>query len=382
MELGMRLTPKETMGFDEQCWCNSGELWVNCHKKRETLKKYSPLEQKRIQQKRLKQGFCLHPYAGTECNKSKVTKTHTIQKNGALKAIANKKNKVLSVLEGAIRYQYGHTPLELFYKGIRSEASIFPGFCNRHDTELFRPIELKSVDIDGNHAFLFAFRALSYEINRRTQLIKGFEDAHIFDAGHDYDYQAKWQEVVQIAIEQCSIVLQRLKAWKKEYDQLFRDGECQSSYYLVEFDQLLPFVACGAFMPEMDFHMRRYFVPDNPEFVSVNMTSYAGLSKLILCFHGERGGPADSFVQSFAELDDADKANTALHLCVQQLENVYFDPVWWNRLNKEDRDDLTAKMVIGTPKDPNRGPRPIDSFVDLKHILKAKLAKKPVYFYK
>jgi hypothetical protein len=48
----------------------------------------------------------------------------------------------------------------------RNEASTFAGFCNQHDTELFRPLDTKPLDSgNGEQLFLLAYRGITCELH-------------------------------------------------------------------------------------------------------------------------------------------------------------------------------------------------------------------------
>jgi hypothetical protein len=48
----------------------------------------------------------------------------------------------------------------------RNDASTFAGFCNRHDTELFRPLDSKPLDgADREQLFLLAYRGITCELH-------------------------------------------------------------------------------------------------------------------------------------------------------------------------------------------------------------------------
>ena len=48
----------------------------------------------------------------------------------------------------------------------RNDASTFAGFCNQHDTELFRPLDTKALDAaDREQLFLLAYRGITCELH-------------------------------------------------------------------------------------------------------------------------------------------------------------------------------------------------------------------------
>ncbi len=54
-----------------------------------------------------------------------------------------------------------------------NNASVFPDFCSKPDTTLFRPIEGKSLSLNKDTAFLFSYRAIAYERFAKEAQFKG-----------------------------------------------------------------------------------------------------------------------------------------------------------------------------------------------------------------
>jgi len=70
------------------CWCGSRRKYKFCHFRRERQQPVSPFEAAKAMLARRKRGRCSNsPTAGTVCGQA-VTEVHTVQKRGALAAIA------------------------------------------------------------------------------------------------------------------------------------------------------------------------------------------------------------------------------------------------------------------------------------------------------
>lgn len=97
----------------------------------------------------------------------KAINSHVLQKNGILREISDKKHI----------YQFGtNSQFQTEKKGLFSIKSIgindaytFPGFCKTHDSDIFKPIELKNRLTDNleNTARLLSYRSLCNEIRRK-----------------------------------------------------------------------------------------------------------------------------------------------------------------------------------------------------------------------
>lgn len=50
------------------------------------------------------------------------------------------------------------------------KASVFKGLCNKHDTEIFRPIDVEALDMDNKeHVFLLTYRSVMKELSTKIK---------------------------------------------------------------------------------------------------------------------------------------------------------------------------------------------------------------------
>jgi hypothetical protein len=99
---------------------------------------------------------CLFP-DNTNCS-SKIIKAHSIQNNKYLRQIS-KDNNVIKINGRSANHIFTAHP-DLIN---RNKASIFSGFCEYHDNEIFKRIEEEDYIVgDIEQEFLFAYRALCY----------------------------------------------------------------------------------------------------------------------------------------------------------------------------------------------------------------------------
>ena len=108
---------------------------------------------------------CWHPEASeSSCNtdsngKIIVSEAHSIQKNGVLSKIAENGHVM------------GYSFDDLGFDGkLRSKhhASIFFGFCNKHDS-IFKPIEIQPYIGSEEQHFLFAYRGFVVAAHKKTE---------------------------------------------------------------------------------------------------------------------------------------------------------------------------------------------------------------------
>jgi hypothetical protein len=103
-------------------------------------------------------GRCLEPTM--QCGQPAI-RAHSIQNRQTI-ALLEQGNHVL-----AWQPRFSQTGPDIALRRIgRNEASTFAGFCNQHDTELFRPLDTKPFDgADREQLFLLAYRGITCELH-------------------------------------------------------------------------------------------------------------------------------------------------------------------------------------------------------------------------
>ena len=123
------------------------------------------------------------------------------------------------------------------------------------------------------------------------------------------------------------------------------------------------------FYPEVDFHgclLQRIAIGDGPfEHICINVSTIGGKSFLVLGWQTPNG-PAEQFAKSFKSINNAVKANSSLIMAVEQIENTYFNPPWWNSLNDSNKYLLVQRMRSGIG---DNSIRPINTYRNIEKII-------------
>ncbi|HJO52846.1 SEC-C metal-binding domain-containing protein [Sulfitobacter pontiacus] len=345
-----RLSPVEKMGRNEQCWCRSGKKFKYCHLVREALEPVNAFEQEQRMFQELREGYCSLPK--TDSCSSKISKAHTIQRKGGLAAISEN-NHVLTVkprMKDMILTGGNPQPRRIGLK----DASVFPGFCSKHDSELFKPIEGKSLDLDAQSAFLFSYRAIAYEryakeAEGRFNIIMR-EDV---DRGQPFWKQSAMQSLlydVSIGIELGKSDMNRVKV---SFDDILLSDSFEGFHYCaIRFDRIIPVVACCAFHPEFDLDGTRLqrLGQDTVELdaVTLTVTVFEGASIAIFGWAGPDKGPARLLSESLLSIDNDRKADALIRLLFIHSDNIFLKPSWWDALNDKQKTALNNMTRGGT----------------------------------
>lgn len=346
------LKPQAVMGRNERCWCGSNKKWKRCHKDRDKQTPVPVSQHVHELRKRLMLGRCMHPAAVSGACGGGPIRAHTIQRNGGLSGIAEA-GHVLSVVAAFEDLHKNRGALVPPLIGVGS-ASTFSGFCNYHDTTMFRPVEVRTRELSGENCFLLSFRALAYEFVMKEAAIAALPLMRENDRGRPYEDQVATQEGLSLMGVGYQLALSDLVRWKLDYDAAYVAKEFQRhSAHAVSFDGVLPVVACGAFTPEVDFNGRQLqklgVGPAGHEAVTFNLTVFDGRSVAVLGWMGKQDGPAGFFAASFADAVRATGADAVTKLVFEQLENTFMKPTWWNGLSHTQQSAILRHVQSGTP---------------------------------
>lgn len=346
------LNPSEKMGRNEQCWCLSGKKFKFCHLDRENQKGVNAFENEQKMLNEMRQGYCSFPgpVAESPCS-SKITKAHTVQKNGGMAAISEE-NHVLSVkpvMKEMIATNGNPQPRRV---GVNL-ASVFPGFCSYHDSELFKKIEGRTLQLEAETAFLFSYRAVAYEAFSKAAQQRFYTHLRDGDKGMPFWKQVQLQSLLysmQVGIE---IGLREIVDWKRKFDEQLLSGPQETFHFAIfRFDGILPVVACGAFHPEFDFAGARLQQLGQDTFpldhIALTVTAFDGSTIAVFGWIGPVDGPARELVNSYQNVDENRKGDALLRLLFIHTDNLFLRPSWWTELPDDQKRALNDMTRSGT----------------------------------
>lgn len=300
----------------------------------------------------LRKGYCAYPtsLSNNPCSDT-ITKAHTIQKSGGLAAIAESSHvlTVKPVMSDLIKTKGNAQPRKI---GVNL-ASVFPGFCSKHDNDLFEPIEGKTLNFTKETAFLFSYRAVAYERFAKEAQQRFMTSLLEADAGMPFQKQARLQQFIQDNLFGIELGMRDLKKWKAQFDEKLLSGSTDHfNYAAVRFDRILPIVACGAFHPEFDCSglPLQKLVQDTVELDQIALTVSTFDSQTVVVFGwiGNQKGAARSLADSFLAIEDSRKADALVRLLFIHTDNLFLCPSWWEGLPESSRKALNNMTKSGT----------------------------------
>jgi hypothetical protein len=329
------------------CWCSSGKKWKFCHKLRESEPEIHVREYQRLVRKNYDQGRCLHPSAGPDTCAARAINSHTIQMNGGISTISEKQHvytfKLVPSMDGDI-----FQPCKISVR----KASTFLGFCNKHDTALFKPIETPTVLIGQETAFYMAYRAISYEYHGKQRAIAATPFMVLQDRGQPFEIQAYIQNYVHISTQGYNTGFRTHEKLKKNYDSAHLNKEYSKfKYFAIEFDSPSPIVACGAFCPEFDINdvplqeLSRGTI--DFQVIAFNLLNLNGKSYAVFGWLDDPFEVAANYIESIKKHPRNLLSDLIVRISFQNLENTYVSPAWWDNLDIDQQQSICELCRTG-----------------------------------
>ena len=205
------------LGRNEKCWCGSDKKYKHCHWERHSKPKVRMSEMGQKLERLETNLGCLHPDATSQTCSGRVILSHTVQKSGGLRAIAEE-NHVVTARSGFFHnLQYkGRPPLRRVGIG---KANTFPGFCSAHDSATFQKIETNPFILDEEWVFLHGYRAVCYEHFAKIRHKLSVEIMREADAGRSLAQQEEIQNFVRLSKAGIDIAIAEGARRKHVYDQ-------------------------------------------------------------------------------------------------------------------------------------------------------------------
>jgi hypothetical protein len=199
-----------------------------------------------------------------------------------------------------------------------NEVSVFQGFCNKHDTELFRNLDSLKLEPTVQDCMTLIYRSVAREVAVKHHVVSVFLEQEM---GHD-------SKAFQTNVFPQMAFTMRLLEYKLQIESALASGEFTDYEHLV-FDLAArpPFLGATTFMPLVTSRAR--VIGANPNVMTLTLLPSENGGLAVLSWSKVNGSCAAKFAQALRR--------TPLHLVGMALarilfeisDNVAFSPVYW-----------------------------------------------------
>jgi hypothetical protein len=329
-----------TMTPNEFCWCGSGEKFSQCHLHRERKRKITR-NVERHEQSRIfdKSEYCCASYDAHNCALP-IKGAHTIQRSRVLTSIAK---------DGHVGTFYRNSEGRLDEKGlktgIKSNASIFFGFCSYHDTEIFKAIEINEFSPSLENCWSSSYRAVCHEFYQKTAACEAVEwKIQNLDNGRTLIEQLVLQYSLRNLKRDILKGLDDISKIKSSFELIRLNADFHSlRSYIIEFDTPLTVAVCGTISPFYDIGGVRIQnfggLQESLEHIALSTVCVQGRAVYVLSHLAQHKKTGSYLADLFLRGDDFLK-NWLMKSIFAHVENNYFSLDWWKGISEVDKEQI------------------------------------------
>lgn len=333
---------------NEICFCGSGKIYKRCCKGKvanstpfygdEVLN--NPSRANYIMQERFKVTdfkICFAP--DKENCILPIKHAHTLQNNGVLSLIAEDDHVMMSDI--------GNYTKDTFFtrKVSKNVATTFYGFCNYHDSALFKEIELKPYFKSKHQNFLFAYRACAQEYHKKLREIKSlnniFRDQSSFFADELFIHSYRLRK---LSLKDSEILMNIFNEYLKvqNYDIL--------KTYIYEFNIQYDFAVTTLFNPSVDLNGLqlndlRSLDEEILSSIFITFLPAKGKSYLIISCLNRDYNMLQSYFEQIKILDEDSLKILLNNILPEYSENIILSPRLWNKWTRFSKKEYEKVLV-------------------------------------
>ncbi|MEP5633929.1 MAG: SEC-C domain-containing protein [Tateyamaria sp.] len=337
------------LGRNEPCWCESGMKYKKCHLDRDRQAKENPWDAVEANKKAFQQKKCWAKDVGLGACEGSIIKAHTVSRGPNLSKIAKNGNVIRygANVADLIKTSGKITASEI---GIRN-ASVFNGFCATHDRNLFSCIENEPFVGRPDQCLTVAYRTLSREIYGKDASSHLKETLRGADKGLNELAQIRLQSQLMEIDKGVEAAKRELRKTHDTLTQAMVQGHHDVlSSLVLEFDGTLPMMFAGAWSPFTDFFGNELQVPYVDSFLEqVFFSSFAGNGNSFICISWIDivDAPGRTIADQISGLPQKKQGSACLQFVVKHVENVFFDPNWFEAQSTAQRKHLDSLAASG-----------------------------------
>ncbi|MCP6717972.1 MAG: hypothetical protein KJI70_00290 [Patescibacteria group bacterium] len=295
--------------------------------------------------------LCMYP-DHSSCS-GPIIRCHSIQNSRSLDSISKNGHVLSFVLLSLFELEKNKGVIEL-KKVSKNKVTTFFGFCQKHDSELFKPIELFDYKGEEIQNFLFAYRALSKEVYVRINMLKAMQEfsGHPFMEKNIYDlfmlgFRAGTRDLVgHKALFDNSLM-------EKNY------GDVMS--YRISTNLKPNILVSSIFYPEYTVNgLSIQNLADISRFkegIQITIFPNRGTTEILFTWHKNKSQAPEILIGSIDKLNEEEKLETITQMIFSHCENIVVSPEWWENISSDRKKKLietfNESMDIRTERKPD-----------------------------
>lgn len=290
------------------------------------MEKYEFIKIQQQVNKIFKEKKCLHP-DNSNCGGG-IIRSHTIQKNGALRKIEGPEGHVWGFVQNKKLDEAGPFVVD---KISINDASTFNGFCSYHDNQLFHCIDDYDFEPTVEQVFMLTYRTVVRELYTKSASAKSTPHIDTLIKQIPNLFAKKILEDKVSAMNEGTILGKdyAIKVVAEMFAKLTQRDFSNIRFLLIKTQNFPNVVTSGAFMPDFDYDDKRINdYPNDVHWISLNI--FSDSKNGLILFSWLENEKSEQFIKSLLRQDDI--PNKAIEIAFTNIENTYFSKNWWDSL--------------------------------------------------
>ena len=224
-----------------------------------------------------------------------------------------------------------------------NKVSTFRGFCEKHDNELFEPIDKYKFLPTNQQIFLYAYRSICREVFVKENSLSLFKDC--------YRKQKENCGLKNIFNDICNATeygFKNLLRHKNGFDECLKESSYSKIKYAIFYtDQEPTVVFSGLFLPDFDFLGRKLQdIYSHNRHLALMTFSFVPMDEgwaFLFAWHNDSSYICLPFIQSLVKRGYQDKCigQFLFRMVISCCENIAIQPKWWGSIKEEQREEIT-----------------------------------------
>lgn len=273
---------------------------------------------------------CFHPNKH-ECVQP-IKQAHSLQRNGRLSLIEEEINGQNCLYTVSRFSSTKKVRIKDFIPVGKKEASTFYGFCSKHDTEVFAPIENFPFDGSDKHLFLHSYRSFAHSYHNKKQELQL--------------YKSEWEVMKELPIEiteqliiGAELGLNDIELEKEYLDNLLINEQYDGLIYsLLETLDFYPFGSSSSITPHFTVKntpLEEDIDDPNKPWTSIMLTVVPDKkNSFIIVASNPNNDSGVAFLNDLEELDDEKYLHAISSMITTMSENTFWSPKLWDSLSE------------------------------------------------
>lgn len=238
-------------------------------------------------------------------------------------------------------------PIEVHRRGIR-DVTVFNGFCQKHDKELFSCLDDEPFRFERKQLFMLAFRAVARECYLKRKQYESLPSADEFAAIHGITGKVELSQAAVIYQAASLRGAEDIEALKASFDKyLVSQSWDRVITRAILFPTTPTVLATTAFQPfiDMDGNQLQDFEDLNADMSQICMSvipTEDGGAAIFSWLDSSNSAPRRFFE---SVINTVDLTSSTLHAIFDNTENFVMNPIWYENFSEQHKAYIFSRIM-------------------------------------